>query len=235
LARVAYESLGAQATQSGICYSDQRLRCRDPAIDSPGRGTSSRHHVSARRRRRKCHIRRLPWGNRTRCADASGVYTTVYDAKSRVTRTSNADGKRVTYSYDAIDRRTRLIDPDNGRISYVYDAKNRISGVINPQGKRTSWSYDAADRLRRQRHGNGSLVTQIYDAANQETGLINATSAGVIVNRFTYSYDNAGRGISDWLVLLILEGLGASSARETRSSRTRRGVQLSRRPSLQGQ
>ncbi len=77
------------------------------------------------------------------------------------------DAKRVTYTLEAADRRTRLIDPDGGRTSYVFDDKNRTLGAINPQGKRTSFAYDLGDRLRRQKHGNGSLVTHLYDAGNQ--------------------------------------------------------------------
>lgn len=66
------------------------------------------------------------------------------------------------------------------------------AGLINPQTKVTSFLYDAADRQIQQRHGNSGITTQAYDAAGQETKLIHAKSAGALVNRFTYSYDQVG-------------------------------------------
>src|SRR5262249_23213194 len=131
-------------------------------------------------------------GNRTRLVDATGTYSTTYDAKSRVSQTINPDLKRVTYGFDGLDRRTRLRDPDGGRFTYLYDAKHRLVGVATPQGKRTTFTFDTLDRLRQQKHGSGSLTTQTYDAANQLTVLSNATSMGAVVNRFTYTYDKAG-------------------------------------------
>jgi RHS repeat-associated protein len=133
-----------------------------------------------------------PVGNRTRLADQTGVYTTSFDAKSRVTRTVNASGKVITYAYDLADRRTLLTDADGKRSSYLYDAKDRLVGLINGQGKRTSFVFDAIDRQTRQKHGNGGITTQAYDAAGQLVSLYSATSAGLVVNRFTYSYDSAG-------------------------------------------
>jgi RHS repeat-associated protein len=129
--------------------------------------------------------------NRTRLNDSTGIYTYTFDAKNRATLAMNPDSKRITYSFDLLDRRTVVRDPDGGRFTYSHDAKDRLAAIVNPQGKRTSFTYDLLDQLTQQKHGNGSLTTNLYDAASQKTRLINASSAGAIVNRFTYSYDNA--------------------------------------------
>jgi RHS repeat-associated protein len=130
-------------------------------------------------------------GNRTRLLDSTGLYTTTFDAKSRTTAVTNPNAKRVSYSYDLADNRTRLIDPDGGRFTNSFDAKNRQTRVLNPQGKRTSLGYDAADQLVQQIHGNGSRTTQMWDGAGQMIGLSSSGAPGVIVNRFTNTYDQA--------------------------------------------
>jgi RHS repeat-associated protein len=134
--------------------------------------------------------------NRTRLNDSTGIYTYTFDAKNRTTLAMNPDSKRITYSFDLLDRRTVVRDPDGGRFTYSHDAKDRLTTIVNPQGKRTSFTYDLIDQLTQQKHGNGSLTTNVYDAGSQKTRLINASSAGAIVNRFTYSYDNAGNRTS---------------------------------------
>jgi RHS repeat-associated protein len=132
-----------------------------------------------------------PVGNRTRLLDSTGLYTATFDAKSRTTVVTNPNAKRVSYSYDLADNRTRLIDPDGGRFTNSFDAKNRQTRVLNPQGKRTSLGYDAADQLIQQIHGNASRTTQMWDGAGQMIGLSNSGAPGVIVNRFTNTYDQA--------------------------------------------
>jgi YD repeat-containing protein len=87
-------------------------------------------------------------GNPTCMADATGVYTTVYDSLNRTIRASNADAKLVTYAFDAASRRTKMVDPDGGRFIYAYVAKGRLTTVTNPQAnarKRTSFRTVSAD------------------------------------------------------------------------------------------
>jgi YD repeat-containing protein len=66
------------------------------------------------------------------------------------------------------------------------------STVINPQGKRTSFSLDGLSRESVQRHANGARTSQVYDPAGQLTGLATIRADPTIVNRFTYTYDQAG-------------------------------------------
>lgn len=86
-----------------------------------------------------------------------------------------------------------MIDPDGGRFSYTFDAKNRLTVLVNPQSKRTSFSYDALDRLRDQRHANGTRTTHVYDNGGRLSVLANAKKNGTGINRYTYSYDAVGR------------------------------------------
>jgi YD repeat-containing protein len=48
----------------------------------------------------------------------------------------NPDDKRVTYSYDFMDRRVVMRNPEGGRFSSTYDAKGRLIRHVNPQGKK---------------------------------------------------------------------------------------------------
>ncbi len=98
----------------------------------------------------------------------------------------------MSYAFDSVGRRSRMIDPDNGRFTYGYDDVGRTTKVINPQNKRTTLGYDEAGRQTLQIHGNVSRTTQLYDAASRLTGQIQADGIGVS-RRTTNSYDATGK------------------------------------------
>jgi RHS repeat-associated protein len=183
-------TLGYDAASNRLFKVDPRGNRVTSVYDASNRLTAER--FSTGRRHTYVYDRA---GKRTRSADPTGVYTTSYDALNRVGRAINPLAKIVTYAYDGAGRRTRLIDPDAGRFTYSYDLADRLTVVRNPQGKRTSFTYDPLARQTQQIHGNAALTTQVFDSAGQLTCLINASSGGLTVNRFTYTYDKAGNRI----------------------------------------
>ena len=63
---------------------------------------------------------------------------------------------------------------------------------VNGGPSRTSFLHDAADRQLQQHQANGALTSHTYDAAGRLTVLGSARAGGLLVNRFSYSYDPVG-------------------------------------------
>ncbi|MFE0047508.1 DUF6531 domain-containing protein [Streptomyces albireticuli] len=97
---------------------------------------------------------------------AGGRTTYAYDAGGCLVRTANADAE-IGWTYDALGR--PLSETVNGRrTSYAYDVLGRRTERVTPSGLRSEWTYDAAGRPVELRSGAGAL-TFTYDAAGRET------------------------------------------------------------------
>jgi RHS repeat-associated protein len=118
--------------------------------------------------------------------DAAGKITTfAYDFSDQLAEAVNADAT-ITYLRD---RYGRLISETvNGRtMSYTYDALGRRTGRTTPTGAVSSWTYDAAGR-RTSLTTSGRTIAFEHDAAGQEI----ARHIGDTVS-FTNQYDPLGR------------------------------------------
>ena len=89
-----------------------------------------------------------------------------------------------------------LVDPDNGRTSYVYDLQNRLVRIVNPFAELTTIAFDALDRELHKTLGNGMSVNHIYDAAGREFVLGNYGPSGAALAVFTNTYDPVGNRLS---------------------------------------
>jgi RHS repeat-associated protein len=101
-------------------------------------------------------------------------------------------GKKITYSYDGIDRRNQLIEPGGGRFTYLYDAADRMIVLINPQGLRTSFGYDVVDRVTSKRLANTDRTSYAYDDAHQTIRIANVIPGVLTLSSYSYSYDALG-------------------------------------------
>jgi YD repeat-containing protein len=76
-----------------------------------------------------------------------------YDNNGNVTATTDPFGRITTNQYDALNRLTQVIDPQNGATQptiYTYDAQNNLTQVTDPQGLQTKYTYN----------GHGNLIKQ---------------------------------------------------------------------------
>ncbi len=76
-----------------------------------------------------------------------------YDNNGNVTSTTDPLGRITTNQYDALNRLTQVIDPQNGATKptiYTYDASNNLTQVTDPQGLSTQYTYS----------GHGNLIKQ---------------------------------------------------------------------------
>ena len=90
-------------------------------------------------------------------------------------------------------RWSRLI---RGDFTYTYDAAQQNTSVLNPFGERTTLAYDAGGRLAIRRLSNGTRTSYTYDAASRRTAVNNITSSGTAIAGFTYEYDPVGNPTS---------------------------------------
>jgi RHS repeat-associated protein len=113
--------------------------------------------------------------------DNNGNLATVLDRNSQ-----------TTYTYDALNRRTKATFQDGTSTNYTYDGGNRITQVQekNAGGTVTATitrTYDGLDRLTQEVTPEGT-VNYTYDNASRR-----ATMTVVGQTQVTYSYDNANR------------------------------------------
>jgi RHS repeat-associated protein len=76
-----------------------------------------------------------------------------YDNNGNVTATTDPLGRITQNQYDALNRLTQVIDPQNGSTKptiYTYDAQNNLTQVTDPQGLQTKYTYN----------GHGNLIKQ---------------------------------------------------------------------------
>jgi len=128
-------------------------------------------------------------------ANQTGRYTTTYDPLQRKQTVVTPVGKTITYSYDALSRKSQMQVQDAGVFTYSYDANNQLKTVQNPQNDRTTFSYDNAGRRVLKELANGTRATYLYDAAGNMTRIANLKSDNSVISQFDYQYDPVGNKI----------------------------------------
>jgi YD repeat-containing protein len=82
-------------------------------------------------------------------ASAYALYATTlygYDIKGNLTSVTDAQNNVTTINYDALGRKTGMVDPDMGRWSYTYDAIGNIISQTDAKGQIQRFSYDELNR-----------------------------------------------------------------------------------------
>jgi RHS repeat-associated protein len=137
---------------------------------------------------------------------------TTYSLTGKPVTTTDADGNKTTFSYDALDRVASVADQMGRVTSYGYDALSRQISISNPaiqstpllqktytpdgvlatltdaNNHATSFAYDGLDRLSTTTYSLGSTETLTYDADNNV--LTRKTRAGPTI---TFTYDTLNR------------------------------------------
>ncbi len=137
-------------------------------------------------------------GKETTLIDAKGnIKTTTFDARNRPMTIQYADATRVTLQYDALSRRTTMVDStgtttyaytDRGELSQKslpgafvlsmsYDAVGNRTLLIDPDAGRFTTTFDTLNRTSVVQDPDNKLTTQQYDADSRRTTLIDANGA----------------------------------------------------------
>lgn len=86
------------------------------------------------------------WPNNTPwVVDAQTLYT--YDIQGNLKTVTDAANNLTTMTYDALGRKTGMLDPDMGPWSYTYDAAGNLTEQFDANGNRLCFAYDPLNRL----------------------------------------------------------------------------------------
>lgn len=135
--------------------------------------------------------------NLTQITERNGkISTFTYDALDRLKTAEFGRGKKggsltapdatVTYTWDAGNRLTQVVDTQDGTITRGYDALDRLTSETGPRGG-VSYAYDANGRRTRLSIPGQADITYAYDDANRLTGITQGTT------QVGFVYDAAGR------------------------------------------
>ncbi len=112
-----------------------------------------------------------------------------YDNLDRITKITYAGGITVSYVYDDNGNLSSMTDP-TGTTSYTYDKDNRLLTKTLPGGAQLSYSYDAVGNLASFTDGGGK-VSYSYNQVNE---LVTLTEPGGA--KTTFGYDAKGQRTS---------------------------------------
>ena len=136
-------------------------------------------------------------GNLTLSSNAVAEIRYSYDARDRLVRIEDSNGRFLAYEYDDHGRRRAWSDQTGFRLEYGYDELGRVQALrASPDGESVEevalYAFDAAGRLSRKVLGNGVVSAYEYNAAGQLIHLMHRLPDEALLGRFDYAYDARG-------------------------------------------
>lgn len=126
--------------------------------------------------------------------DALGKSSTIaYDSASRPTVTTDRNGNKRTYTYDAASGYPATITDESGnKATYTYTASPSggfydLTGVTFADGTQTTLAYDASGNLTRRIDAGGNATALTYNARGQVLTIVNPVNGTA-----TYTYNSDG-------------------------------------------
>ncbi len=170
-------------TPEGIVTTTARNRLGETQTITDGRGNTTTYTYDRN-------------GNLVRVDNPAGFSTSLYDKADRLIETTDANGVKTDYTYDAANRvLTRTVDPGVGRLNlvttYAYDAKGQTVSVTDARGVVTQTQFDL----------KGEVTRVIVDPTE-----LNPTGLNL---RTAYTYDGRGK------TLTVTAGEGAATPEVT--------------------
>ncbi|MBA6411800.1 VCBS repeat-containing protein [Parahaliea sp. F7430] len=141
-----------------------------------------------------------------------------YDDEGRLLSVTNAEGRRIEFSFDPSSRQEVIRDADDNVTVVTYDDRGNTLKSVDALGGVSQYSYDAAGNQLTSTNPAGETVSRSFDDRGNMLSVSNALGATSL-----YEYDSADR------VLRSIDPLG----RETRFEYDARG-NLLRRINAQG-
>ncbi len=119
-------------------------------------------------------------------ANPNGTTSYEYDVADRLVKTTGPDGAQITITYDALGRKTQMIDPDMGTWTYAYDKVSNLTRQTDARNQRVCFYYDGLGRLRGKTFPTGANDCPINDPGY-----------GGYVVKFYYDVDENGAAVAN--------------------------------------
>lgn len=143
-------------------------------------------------------------GHRVGGADY-GTVSFDYGPFDQVVRVIDSEGNVTRHAYDALGRRTHLIDPDAGASDFTYDGYGELLSSTNAEGITRTNKYDVLGRLFESSSPDGTLTRTFGTTGSARRRLVQATSPDGVTD--TIGYDALGRPTS------LIQTIGSTSHR----------------------
>lgn len=138
------------------------------------------------------------------------VYSTTkyeYDAADNLISVTDDKLNKTQLNYDALGRKTRMIDPDMGEWKYYYDINGNLTKQIDAKSQTVEMQYDSLNRLIKKiaqekttnyyydKDESGNFCRSQNNLTSSSYGLLCATSDGVTTTKFWF--DEFGREVKN--------------------------------------
>ncbi len=136
-------------------------------------------------------------GNLTSISDdANNSINYTYDSEgNKLTEQIKDSGgnlqKSLSYSYDALNRLSKITNPDTNYTQYTYDGFGNRKSVKDPNGNTTMFAYDSLNRLGTVTPPNPPVTQATIYGYNSNSNLVTVKDANT--NTTTYKMDDKGR------------------------------------------
>lgn len=180
--------------------ADQLTKVKAPNEDGKETGYDSMGLVTSRTNGNKntTKYERNLLGQVTEIIDPLERKTTKeYDAAGNLKKLKDAEGRTITYTYDAGDRLIKVdySEEATADVSYEYDKDGNVTTMKDGTGT-TKYVYDQLNRLTEVENGNKQVVKYEYNLGEEQTKITYPNGKSV-----TRAFDKAGRleKVTDWL------------------------------------
>lgn len=112
-----------------------------------------------------------------------------FDADGCPTAFDDANGNRMTLSYDDQGRLSQVSDTVGRSLTLAYDSQDRLIQVTDPSGRTFNYDYDSQGNLRTYTDPQGGVITYIYDADHRPIEITDSVGTTYVTNQ----YDALGR------------------------------------------
>ncbi|HEM3527204.1 TPA: hypothetical protein U1B46_001863 [Streptococcus suis] len=83
-----------------------------------------------------------------------------------------------------------MVYPDGSEVAYSYDELDRLTKVTDRDGKVTTYAYDKAGDMTKIERGDGTTSALTYDAAHRVTEIVHRDKKGKLISSYAYEYDD---------------------------------------------
>ena len=131
-------------------------------------------------------------GNLKTAANPHIAYTFTYDLNNRLTEVIDSEGRSISYRYNELGNRTRMVTPDGRVVEYRYDLQNRLTKIMVDSVSYVDFTHDPYGRRLSLAYANGITNEFSYNPSGYLTNLLARGSQQSTLNSFAYTHDGVG-------------------------------------------